>query len=225
MVLQHHIYVLYIKIPPQPVSEKYMRPWHVHAITYSKDCTFRAPVGINMQPSVVVQLTFFVAWLTLDQRRLESRRNGCLCCCVHGENYKPSDISQKSISTAAFRLYGKLLTSWPVKLLILLAAVILAVVAGYGNILLRQEFNPTWFLPTDSYVARWFVKNKEYFPFGGDRVAVYLHEVDYTRDLAAIQELVVKLEAETDIIDEVREVTFSSVLKSTSNSVLTSYQT
>ena len=36
----------------------------------------------------------------------------------------------------------------------------------YGNILLRQLFDPTWFVPPDTYLGKWFLANKKYFPFG-----------------------------------------------------------
>ena len=33
--------------------------------------------------NVYPQVTWFVALLTLDERRVEARRDGCCCCCLH----------------------------------------------------------------------------------------------------------------------------------------------
>ena len=41
------------------------------------------------------QCTFFVAWMSLDQRRIEQRRNGCLPCYVHDHT---RDLFYKVIS-------------------------------------------------------------------------------------------------------------------------------
>ena len=38
----------------------------------------------------------------------------------------------------------------------------------WGNILLRQEFNPIWFLPRESYLAQWHKYNSQYFPSQGE---------------------------------------------------------
>ena len=46
-------------------------------------------------------------------------------------------------------------------------------------------------------MGRWFSKNREHFPFGGDRVAVYFHRLDYEggegSDLERVEALVQEL--------------------------------
>ena len=73
-----------------------------------------------------------------------------------------------------------------------------------GVVFLRQEFDPTWFLPQETYLAKWFEANKIYFPFGGDRVKVWIAEVpDYHQEFRGLNDMSKELAEQTDIIDSV----------------------
>ena len=56
---------------------------------------------------------------------------------------------------------------------------------------------------TDSYLYNWTAMNRRYFPYAGDRVTIWLSDVDYVNELEGIHELSVKLSNQTDIIDGV----------------------
>ena len=58
--------------------------------------------------------SFFLAWMTLDQRRIESRRNAC-CPCFSHSDWRPNRLSQKSLLKTTFSAYSKFLTRTPVK--------------------------------------------------------------------------------------------------------------
>lgn len=63
----------------------------------------------------VFAVTFFVACFTLDQRRLESNRNGALPCIEH-QNYRKSQCSQQQWSNKFFKIfYSKVIFSNPGK--------------------------------------------------------------------------------------------------------------
>ena len=51
-----------------------------------------------------------------------------------------------------------------VKLGIALVTLLLLALSVWGNTQLRQEFNPVWFLPAESYLAQWHKYNQHYFP-------------------------------------------------------------
>ena len=104
---------------------------------------------------------------------------------------------------ALFEGYGKVLTKWPVKVVVILLTCGVTGLGIWGNVLLRQEFDMTWFIPPDTYLSDFFIKNKEFFPFGGDRVTVYCHDVDYVNDYYELDYLVKQIEAQTDIVDNV----------------------
>ena len=148
------------------------------------------------------QCTYFVAWMSLDQRRLESHRNGCCPCYKHKE-YTSNAIAKKNISKSIFEAYGNLLMKTPSKIFLLMTTVALTGVGIWGNLLLEQRFDPTWFLPPDTYLSKWFQANQKYFPFGGDRVTVWCNGLDYVNELEQLDNLAKKLASQTDIIDNV----------------------
>jgi hypothetical protein len=65
----------------------------------------------------LLQCTFFTAWFVLDCRRVESKRNGILCCCYkHGDDYEPAECSKKDITNLVFdKVISKALITLPVK--------------------------------------------------------------------------------------------------------------
>ena len=148
------------------------------------------------------QCTFFVAVMSLDQRRLENHRNGC-CPCYKHKDYVPNQLSTKNISQAIFASYASLLMKTPSKICLLILTAVVTGVAIWGNILLEQRFDPTWFLPPDTYLAKWFNANQKYFPFGGDRVTVWCNGLDYVNELDRLDDLANRLSNQTDIIDKV----------------------
>ena len=57
----------------------------------------------------------------------------------------------------------------PSKVAVGIMTLVISAAAISGNVLLEQKFDPTWFLPPETYLAQWFDVNRKYFPFGGDR--------------------------------------------------------
>lgn len=51
----------------------------------------------------------------------------------------------------------------PVKVVVILLTVCLTGIGIWGNVLLEQKFDPTWFLPPDSYLGLWFKANRVSF--------------------------------------------------------------
>ena len=115
----------------------------------------------------LLQATWFVSWFSLDQRRIEEKRNGSLPCIKH-ENFKPNNFSQRNILQSVFKSVSNVIIKRPMKVVILLATSVLLGLSVWGNMLLRQEFNPIWFLPSESYLAQWHKYNSQYFPSQGE---------------------------------------------------------
>jgi len=133
---------------------------------------------------------------------LENHRNGC-CPCYKHKDYEPNRLSKRNISQAIFSAYGNFLMKTPSKICLILVTVALTGVGIWGNLLLEQRFEPIWFLPPDTYLAKWFDANQKYFPFGGDRVTVWCNGLDYVNELEQLDNLAKKLANQTDFIDKV----------------------
>ena len=59
-----------------------------------------------------------------------------------------------------FTKYGKILVKLPTKIGVILVTLAIFSVSIWGNILLKQKFDPMWFLPLDSYLSIWHFNNE-----------------------------------------------------------------
>jgi len=147
----------------------------------------------------LLQATWFIAWFSIDQRRIEAGRNGSLVCYTH-TNFQPNKLSQKNILQSVFKSIAKAVIRWPARIAIILASLTLLGVSIWGNVLLRQEFNPVWFLPADSYLAQWHHHNSQLFPSQGEQVTVFLAGLQLPEELPKLDLIHSKLQKQSDII-------------------------
>jgi Niemann-Pick C1 protein len=150
----------------------------------------------------IYQGTIFTAAFSLDQRRIESRRNGCLPFIKH-KNWEPNELSKRDIAQELFEKFGKLIMHPAAKVCVILFTIGWLSVGGWGLSMLRQEFNPIWFIPQESYLAGWFAANTEHFPKAGETVKINIAQIDYSSELPKIDNLVARLEQETAILSSV----------------------
>ena len=158
----------------------------------------------------VFQITLFAASLALDCRRLLQGRNG-FCPCYKHKDRQISDrtdqtggeAGEEGFSTKCFRAVAGLVLSLPGRVLVLLVTAVLLGCGVWQVTLLKQEFQTIWFLPPSSYLRQWFEANSRYFPGDGERVVVYMAEMDWPEDLARIEKLVTDLSQAENIIKSV----------------------
>ena len=158
--------------------------------------------AVGIVATFIFQASFFVAWMSIDQRRIEANRNGCCPCYVHPEA-TTVDAPSMSLMQKAFKTFAELLMNPRVKLVIAAVTLLLTGVGILGNVRLRQEFDPAWFLPPDTYIAKWFVNNKLYFPASGERGTVYFSNTSLPASLPAINLLAERLANQSDIVTDV----------------------
>ena len=63
------------------------------------------------------------------------------------------DVAFKYYSGTVGKLYFQIPT--------VIVTLVLAGFSLYGSVLLRQEFDPIWFLPKDSYLFQWNERNEK----------------------------------------------------------------
>ena len=146
------------------------------------------------------QATWFVAWFSIDQRRIEQKRNGTLPCFKH-KNFKPNEFSQKNILQSIFKAIAKVIVTPTMKVVIILVTLAILGVSLWGNILLRQEFNPIWFLPQESYLAQWHKYNSIYFPSQGEKVNLFMENLDLPNEIDKLELVHEQLAEQDDIIN------------------------
>ena len=161
--------------------------------------------GVGILATYTLQVTLFAAALALDCRRLHQARNGCCPCYTHAAA-SPGSAAPDPQDTVSRRLFSALadcVLSVPGRVAVLGLALAALGCGAWQCSGLRQEFQSVWFLPPSSYLRQWFTANAEYFPGDGERVVVYIAEVELSTNLDKVEELVTKLEAATDIIKSV----------------------
>ena len=158
--------------------------------------------AIGIAAIYIYQSTIFFAALSVDQKRIENRRNGLLPCIRH-KDWAPNAVSQRNLAQEMFVKASHYQLHWGGKVAILLLTAGLGSVGVWGLTQLRQEFNPVWFIPQESYLAKWFNANELYFPKEGEKVKINIAQVDFNEELPKIDALVTRLEEETSILSNV----------------------
>ncbi|XP_042862296.1 protein patched homolog 3-like isoform X2 [Penaeus japonicus] len=159
-------------------------------------CIFAA---VGIAAVYFFQATFFVAWFSLDQKRLEDNRHG-LIWCWKLQNWTPNKCSQRDLCQTFFSdIYAKHLLKLPCKVLVLFITLVLLAVSGWGLSNLRQEFNPIWFLPQNSYLFKYFMKQQYYYPTSGELGTIYFGPMNYFEELPKIDNLMVAMKENEDI--------------------------
>lgn len=150
----------------------------------------------------LLQVTFFVSFFTLDTRRVEAKRNGIVPCIVH-ENYQPysGDEDRLSWRLTGF-LYSRVFLTKHGKILALLITASVAAVGIHGSTQLEQRFDPEWFLPEETYLAKYLTESRRHYPSQGHEGSVFVGDIDYVSNFGRILKLSRRLKA-MKIFDEV----------------------
>lgn len=143
----------------------------------------------------VYQMTFFVACVVIDERRIANRRRDC---CVWVRVVEEDNRQEEAASDAAantrkeawtdrvMQWYGERLLqpTWQCIVIVLFAA--LAVGSAYSASQLRQEFDFTDVVPDDSYLIEFFDAYTAHTTISGMMVFAYFRHVDQSD--AAVQQ-------------------------------------
>ena len=68
---------------------------------------------------------------------------------------------------------------------------------------METKFESSWFLPQDSYIAKWEQASADYFSNSGERVTVYVTDVNFSTDISKIGKFVNELENRTSIVSSI----------------------
>ena len=86
----------------------------------------------------LLQISWFTAWLALDERRITAGRDGVLPCLVH-RDHSPHPAAGDDLGARAKLLYTRLLASPLYKTLVILASLTALGFGVYGWIEIRQR--------------------------------------------------------------------------------------
>jgi Niemann-Pick C1 protein len=149
--------------------------------------SFCVCTAIGLGSIYLLQISWFVAWMSLDERRIISGRDGLLPCIVH-KDYKPSNCSQRNYGDVIVKKYAKLLSSVIFKILVIVLTLGMLAFGIWGSILIRQKFDPTLLLPSDSYLRDFLSVHDKLYPNNGWTANIYTSKFDHT-DLYKFEDL------------------------------------
>lgn len=160
------------------------------AIAFGLGCTSNIPavywLCLYATPTVILillfQMTFFVACLVLDERRVAANHRDALRCISCGKQESvpmPTELEKKdsSMDQFMFWLVQKLMLPW-VKVIVILAFVGLAAACVVSTTNLQQEFVFTEVVPSDSYITPFFNSFQDYSVRSSVAPFVYFRDVD-----------------------------------------------
>jgi len=141
--------------------------------------SFCVCTSIALAAIYLLQISFFTAFLAIDETRIKNGRNAIVPCYVHKDFDSPSVTSSKLFSNF-IKKYKKLLSSWLYKGAVLLLSSCLFGLGVWGCILIRQKFDALLLLPEHSYLRQWFDMREVYYPTKGIKASVYTGPIDHT---------------------------------------------
>ena len=128
--------------------------------------------AISLGAIYSLQMTWFMAWLFLDQQRIQSQRNGLLPCLSLSEN-KSGSCTSLTWGAAFLNNYVKLLPSLSFKIIVVITTTILTIVGVSGCILIKQKFDFLLLLPKTSYLRQWHDIRHQLYPDKGWVADIY----------------------------------------------------
>ena len=172
-------------------------------LAFSLGCTSSLPairwLCLYAFPTVAIdfiyQITFFVALVVIDERRIKNRRRDCLVCCSVKRESSPDETLNDDgagdvhIAQRLMTLYAdRLLSPWT-KSLVLASFAVLFAICFYGASKMKVAFDFTSVLPNDSYVISFEAALDEYAQLPSISPYVYFRNVNQS-DHAILNDLV-----------------------------------
>ena len=124
------------------------------------------------------QVSWFVAWMVLDLKRIEQKRDSFLPFIIH-KDWKPPKWSRGDIITIATSKLSGLFRFSVFRVFILLLTTVFLSIGVWGMSQIRLGYPGVNLVPEDSYFKAWFHQNEVDFPSDGFGVNFYTQDVSY----------------------------------------------
>jgi len=140
-------------------------------------CYYAAP---TIFVDFIYQVTFFVALIVLDERRVEEQKRDCFTCLKAPEpaDGEGEEVPEGNIVDRFMAWYSDILLKPAVKVIVLAVFFGMFGGLGYSATLLKQEFYFTEVLPSDSYVGDFWESYVAYTGGSGATPYVVFRDID-----------------------------------------------
>jgi len=156
--------------------------------------SFCVSTAFGLAAIFLLQITWFVAWMSLDEERVLARRDGVLPCIIHKEESKGvSCLPKRENSWSMGSIYGHLLDSKVFKAITLIITLAVFGIGAWGWSQMKMKFDPVLLLPGDSYLRKWVNTHEDFYPENGWTADVYSETLNHTH-LKSVDHLVQSFE-------------------------------
>jgi len=161
-------------------------------------------------PTIIIdflyQITFFVALIVIDDKRMQDRRRDCLVCCKANTSEDDNEAGpvtpSKNFVERLMAVYAETLMKPPVKIGVLVLFLAWATFGAYRTSKLTQEFDFADVLPSGSYVSSIINNQDLYINRRFFSPEIYFRDVDFS-DESTRQQM-------KDYVDELTQLDFVS---------------
>ena len=140
--------------------------------------SFCIAAAIAITAVYLFQSSWLVAWMVLDQRRIQQKRDGFLPFIVH-KNWQPPKWTQKDFGNIAMNKVWRLYEFCLFKVMVILLTIGMLGVGIWGTYNIGVSFDIMDWPKHDSYFKKWVDQNNIDFPSDGFGVNFYTQEVPY----------------------------------------------
>ena len=190
-MIMHHMYQERV-LHAQKLSYHSVTRWKMHLCNF-----FRRKGNVSKKVQKVfdiptVTLFNFYRCLTLDERRIDARKVcNCQCVAAKPETWKPptSLIAQTPGKVIFEKGLAPLLANPIIKVLVIVATSVIFAFGIYGVTQIRLDYDSMWFMDQKSYQTSYYKIVKEVFPEHGERVELYIGQVNYTNANAKLLQI------------------------------------
>merc|ERR1719350_1972121 len=142
--------------------------------------SFCVCTAIGLAGVFILTVTWFTAWLALDEKRVMARRDGFLPCLELSRHYSLPKCAKEEGTPWLTSLYNKILASSLARAAVVIFTLGLFAVGLWGSVLIQQKFDPKLLLPADSYLRQWLDVHDEMYPRNGHTCDIYTSNFNWT---------------------------------------------
>lgn len=161
-------------------------------------CIFAA---LSILMTYLYVVTFFVAFLTLDEKRLAKNKNGCIPCIVHKD--KKLWCEPKLMPRFITFLYSRFVLNKFGKTFVIIFAIALTAFSTERVFQIKQKFDPMWFIPSHLQFFQYVMNHRHFYPNRGFEAGIYFGNLNYTAELPKIISLVEDVKSQSHILSHV----------------------
>lgn len=160
-------------------------------------------VGVFL--TYIFAVTFVVAILALDQKRIESKRNACMPCIVHRSANDADNVwcEYNLMEKLLKAVYTKFIFTKAGKIIVITLTIAFAGISLQSLLKLEQKFDATWLVPEHTYLYKYMMKQNEYYPENGHDASIFLGSISYAKEMPKILSMIDEMKLRSNIIYQI----------------------